>query len=44
MLNWRPLFTLQEGLASTVAWYTEFLTQPNRTHDFGVKHDRSSLD
>jgi len=26
MLNWRPLFTLQQGLAATVAWYREFLS------------------
>jgi CDP-glucose 4,6-dehydratase len=26
MLNWRPLFTLDEGLQSTVRWYRELLT------------------
>ena len=26
MLNWEPLFTLDEGLDKTVRWYTEFLT------------------
>lgn len=26
ILNWRPLFTLQEGFAATIAWYREFLT------------------
>jgi CDP-glucose 4,6-dehydratase len=25
MLNWKPLFTLEQGLAQTVAWYREFL-------------------
>jgi CDP-glucose 4,6-dehydratase len=25
MLDWRPLFTLQEGLESTISWYREFL-------------------
>jgi CDP-glucose 4,6-dehydratase len=24
-LNWRPLFTLDEGLSRTIAWYQEFL-------------------
>ena len=26
MLNWAPLFTLDEGLRRTIAWYTEFLS------------------
>ncbi len=26
MLNWRPLFTLNEGLHATVHWYREFLS------------------
>jgi CDP-glucose 4,6-dehydratase len=25
MLNWRPLFTLHEGLKSTVRWYRDFV-------------------
>jgi CDP-glucose 4,6-dehydratase len=25
MLNWSPLFTLEEGLQLTVDWYREFL-------------------
>ena len=25
LLNWRPLFTLEEGLKRTLAWYTNFL-------------------
>jgi len=25
-LNWQPLFTLDEGLTRTIAWYQEFLT------------------
>lgn len=25
VLNWRPLFTLDEGLTATIAWYREFL-------------------
>ncbi len=25
-LNWRPLYTLEEGLERTIAWYREFLT------------------
>lgn len=25
-LNWQPLFTLDEGLTRTIAWYREFLT------------------
>jgi CDP-glucose 4,6-dehydratase len=24
-LNWRPLFTLDEGLTATIAWYRDFL-------------------
>ena len=28
MLEWRPLFTLEEGLTRTVAWYTRFLGAP----------------
>jgi CDP-glucose 4,6-dehydratase len=28
MLQWRPLFTLEEGLTRTVAWYTRFLGAP----------------
>lgn len=27
MLNWRPLFTLEEGLSRTLAWYTHHLGQ-----------------
>ncbi|WP_439621785.1 NAD-dependent epimerase/dehydratase family protein [Gemmata sp.] len=27
-LGWRPLFTLEEGLRRTVAWYSSFLTAP----------------
>ena len=27
MLNWGPLFTLNDGLKATVKWYREFLTQ-----------------
>ena len=26
MLGWTPLFTLDEGLHETIAWYREFLT------------------
>ena len=26
MLDWEPLFTLDEGLEKTIKWYTEFLT------------------
>jgi CDP-glucose 4,6-dehydratase len=26
LLNWAPLFTLQEGLRQTIRWYREFLT------------------
>ena len=25
MLDWRPLFTLDEGLAATIAWYKRML-------------------
>jgi CDP-glucose 4,6-dehydratase len=25
MLSWAPLFTLEEGLERTIAWYREFL-------------------
>jgi CDP-glucose 4,6-dehydratase len=25
VLNWRPLFTLEEGLANTIGWYRDFL-------------------
>ena len=28
MLDWRPLFTLEEGLTRTVAWYTRFIGVP----------------
>ena len=27
LLNWRPLFTLQEGLQATVGWYRDFVFQ-----------------
>ncbi len=27
VLNWKPLFTLEEGLDRTIAWYQEFLTR-----------------
>jgi CDP-glucose 4,6-dehydratase len=27
-LGWRPRFTLEEGLRSTIGWYTEFLAAP----------------
>jgi CDP-glucose 4,6-dehydratase len=27
MLGWSPLFTLDEGLGSTIAWYKDFLGQ-----------------
>jgi CDP-glucose 4,6-dehydratase len=26
MLDWRPLFTLSEGLHATVGWYRDFLS------------------
>jgi CDP-glucose 4,6-dehydratase len=26
VLDWRPLFTLAEGLARTIPWYRELLT------------------
>jgi CDP-glucose 4,6-dehydratase len=26
MLDWRPLFSLDEGLRRTIDWYKEFLT------------------
>ena len=28
LLNWRPQFTLDEGLDRTIAWYREFLGVP----------------
>lgn len=28
MLNWRPLFTLDEGLRRTISWYEDFLRCP----------------
>ena len=27
VLNWKPLFTLDGGLQSTISWYKEFLKQ-----------------
>jgi CDP-glucose 4,6-dehydratase len=27
VLGWRPLFTLDEGLSRTIAWYDDFLRQ-----------------
>jgi CDP-glucose 4,6-dehydratase len=30
VLGWRPLFTLDEGLSRTIAWYDEFLRQEAR--------------
>lgn len=27
LLDWKPLFTLDEGLTRTIDWYTQFLTQ-----------------
>jgi CDP-glucose 4,6-dehydratase len=27
VLGWRPLFTLDEGLERTIAWYREFFTR-----------------
>ena len=31
LLDWRPLFTLEEGVARTINWYREFLTDNERT-------------
>jgi len=28
MLNWAPLYTLEQGLERTIAWYREFLREP----------------
>jgi CDP-glucose 4,6-dehydratase len=28
MLDWRPLFSLDEGLRRTIAWYTDYLGVP----------------
>lgn len=28
MLNWSPLYTLEQGLERTIAWYREFLREP----------------
>ena len=25
LLNWKPLYTLEQGLKETIAWYEEFL-------------------
>jgi CDP-glucose 4,6-dehydratase len=33
MLDWRPRFTLEEGLARTINWYREFLKQPHKIND-----------
>jgi CDP-glucose 4,6-dehydratase len=30
-LGWRPLFSLDEGLDRTIAWYREFLLDPGRS-------------
>src|SRR2546421_352519 len=30
MLGWSPHYTLHEGLASTIQWYEEFLSQPDK--------------
>ena len=29
LLGWRPRYTLQGGMAETIAWYREFLSRPN---------------
>jgi CDP-glucose 4,6-dehydratase len=29
VLNWQPLFTLEEGLKRTIAWYTDFFATQN---------------
>ncbi len=29
ILNWKPLYTLEEGLALTISWYRDFLEKPN---------------
>jgi len=37
MLNWKPQFTLDEGLDRTIAWYREFLAVPEaRAHSAGA--------
>ncbi len=30
MLNWKPGFTLDEGLERTIAWYRDLLGEPAR--------------
>ena len=30
LLNWEPLFSLDEGLQRTIAWYKEFLTSDTK--------------
>lgn len=45
ILGWHPLFTLDEGLTRTIAWYREFLRE-STTHEFSGRsfataHSRS---
>jgi CDP-glucose 4,6-dehydratase len=35
-LNWRPMYTLEEGLSRTIKWYMKFLKNDPRADCFPV--------
>jgi CDP-glucose 4,6-dehydratase len=44
VLGWQPLFTLNEGLSRTIAWYREFLRESineSSSRSFATAHSRS---
>jgi CDP-glucose 4,6-dehydratase len=36
VLGWMPLFTLEDGLDKTIAWYKDFLTHPSPVREPGL--------